>query len=104
MLTLIDNHLVSYWSAIDDYLIAEGRKGVMGTIAKFVHFLSEETQYKKNPTHFMTRADGQGLGTSKKSRTINGTRFKFINKFKLPETFKMTDALQISDLCSSFTV
>ena len=30
MLTLIDNHLVSYWSAIDDYLIAERRKCLLG--------------------------------------------------------------------------
>ena len=40
----------------------------------------------------------------KKPRTINGTRFKFINKFSLPETCKMADALQISDSCSPFTV
>ena len=33
----------------------------------------------------------------KKPRTINGTRFKFINKFSLPETSKMAVALQISD-------
>ena len=39
----------------------------------------------------------------KKPRTINGTRFKFINKFSLPETFKMADALQISDSCSPST-
>ena len=32
----------------------------------------------------------------KKPRTINGTRFKFINKFTLPETSKMAVALQIS--------
>ena len=31
----------------------------------------------------------------KKPRTINGTRFKFINKFSLPETSKMAVALQI---------
>ena len=43
MLTLIDNLLVSYWSAIDDYLIEEGRKDLTGTIAHFVHFLAEET-------------------------------------------------------------
>ena len=30
----------------------------------------------------------------KKPRTINGTRFKFINKFSLPETSKMAVALQ----------
>ena len=42
MLTLIDYHLVSYWSAIDDYLIAEDRKDLLGTIAQFVHFLAEE--------------------------------------------------------------
>ena len=48
MLTLIDNRLVSYWSPIDDY-IAEGRKGLMGTIAQFhFHFLAEETKNKKN--------------------------------------------------------
>ena len=35
---------------------------------------------------------------------MNGTRFKFINKFSLPETSKMADALQISDSCSAFTV
>ena len=40
---LIDNHLAYYWSAIDDYVIAERRKGLMGTIAQFVHFLAEET-------------------------------------------------------------
>ena len=40
----------------------------------------------------------------KKPRTINGTRFKFINEFSLPETSKMADALQISDSCSPFTV
>ena len=30
MLTLIDNHLVPYWSAIDGYLIADARKGLLG--------------------------------------------------------------------------
>lgn len=29
----------------------------------------------------------------KNPRTINGTRFKFVNKFSLAETFKMADAL-----------
>ena len=33
----------------------------------------------------------------KKPRTINGTRFKFISKFSLPETSKMAVVLQISD-------
>ena len=33
----------------------------------------------------------------KNPRTINGTRFKFINKFSLPESSKMAVALQISD-------
>ena len=32
----------------------------------------------------------------KEPRTISGTWFKFINKFSLPETSKMADALQIS--------
>ena len=40
----------------------------------------------------------------KKPRTINGTRFKFINKFSLPETFKIADAMQISDSCFPFTL
>ena len=35
----------------------------------------------------------------RKPGTINGTRFKFINKFSLPETCKMADALQISFYC-----
>ena len=30
---------------------------------------------------------------------MNGTRFKFINKFSLPETSKIADALQFSDSC-----
>ena len=34
---------------------------------------------------------------------INGTRFKFINKFSLPESSKMADAWQISDSCSPLT-
>ena len=34
--------------------------------------------------------------------TVN-PRFKFINKFSLPETSKMADALQISDSCSPLT-
>ena len=32
----------------------------------------------------------------KKPRTINGSRFEFINKFSLPETSKMAVAFQIS--------
>ena len=43
MLTLIDNHPVSYRSAIDDYLMGESRKGLMGTIVQFVHCREEET-------------------------------------------------------------
>ena len=42
----------------------------------------------------------RGKWKLKKPRTINGTRFKFINKLSLPETSKMADALQISDSCS----
>ena len=45
----------------------------MGTIAQLVHFLEEETIQKKT-THFMTRADGQGLGTSKKKTAHFMTR------------------------------
>ena len=58
MLTLIDNHLVPYWSAIDSYLIAEARKGLlvmpwklMGTIAQHAHFLAEKTQKSKKKTN-----------------------------------------------------
>ena len=39
----------------------------------------------------------------KKPRNIDGTWFKFINKFSLPETSKMADALQIPDSCSPLT-
>ena len=49
MLTLIDNRFVSYWSPIDDCLIAERRKCLMGTNAQFVHFLAEETKKKLDP-------------------------------------------------------
>ena len=38
----------------------------MGTIVQFVHFAAEEKYYKKKTTHFMTRGDGYGLGTSSK--------------------------------------
>ena len=46
MLTLIDNLLVFLLvidDAIDDSLIAEGCKGLMGTIAQFAHYITEET-------------------------------------------------------------
>ena len=38
-----------------------------------------------------------GKSKLKKPRTINGTRFKLVNKFSLPETSKIVVALQISD-------
>ena len=96
MLTLIDNHPVPYWSAIDGYLIAEARKGLLvnalethGWYCARSSFCRDYDRKKKPKTfddsrlrpkawarvkkkqrHFVTRAYGQGLGTSKKYKHI----------------------------------
>ena len=53
MLTLIDNHLVSYWSAKDGYLIAEARKGLPGnaleTHGYYCAALSILQRYRQSP-------------------------------------------------------
>ena len=58
------------------------------------------TPYWPLLTPLLTPYKINGKWKLKKPRTIDGTSFKFINKFSLPETSKMADALQIPDSCS----
>ena len=53
--------------------------------------------FRKNTDPLLTSYKIMGKWKLKKPRTINGSRFKFINKFSFPETSKMAVALQIFD-------
>ena len=68
------------------------------------HSSFDKTMTPAQLTAYWPPITSMGKWKLKKPRTINGTRFKFINNFSLLETFKMVDALQISDSCSPFTV